>query len=93
MMNDPKVGYKVIATVTGLKGSCNAGHKVGDSFEISCYNTGGLCGWLYHDIFPHLSSFQFGGDFPWWEGDTIELECPDRFNLLKLKLERIKREK
>ncbi|MBN2467511.1 MAG: TIGR04076 family protein [Deltaproteobacteria bacterium] len=92
MAGAPGVGYKIVATVTGLKGRCNAGHQVGDSFEISCYDTGGLCGWLYHDIFPHLSAFQFGGKFPWWEGDSIELECPDRYNLLTLKLERVTRE-
>jgi uncharacterized repeat protein (TIGR04076 family) len=92
MANDPKVGNKVIATVISLKGECNAGHKVGDTFEVSCWNSGNLCGWFYHDIFPHLTALQFGGKFPWWEGDAIELECPDRFNLLTIKLERSKRD-
>lgn len=91
MATDPKLGNKLVATVVGLKGQCNAGHKVGDTFELSCWNTGGLCGWFYHDIFPHLSALQFGGNFPWWEGDAIELECPDRFNLLSIKVARSKR--
>jgi len=92
MANDPKIGYKVIATVTGVKGNCNAGHKVGDTFEISCHNTAGLCGFFYHDIFPTLSTFQFGGTMPWWEGDTIEVQCPDAYNLVSMKLERFKRD-
>ena len=92
MANDPKVGNKIVATVIGLKGECNAGHKVGDTFEISCWDCGGLCGWFYHDIFPNLTAFQFDGKLPWWEEDTIELECPDRFNLLTLRLKRTKRE-
>jgi uncharacterized repeat protein (TIGR04076 family) len=92
MADDPKLGYKVVATVTGSKGTCSAGHKVGETFEISCHNPAGLCGWFYHDIFPSLQTFQFGGDLPWWEGNTIELQCPDAHNLVTLKLERFGRE-
>jgi uncharacterized repeat protein (TIGR04076 family) len=54
----------VLATVTGVKGHCNAGHQEGDTFELSCHNPDGLCGFFYHDIFPSLMAFQFGGDFP-----------------------------
>ena len=92
MARDSGFGYKVVATVIGLKGECNAGHKLGDKFEISITDSGGLCGWFYHDIFPHLSAFQFGVIFPWEKGDSIELECCDRVNLLKIKMERFKRE-
>lgn len=88
MATNPELGKKVIATITGLKGSCNAGHKVGESFEVCCHDPGGLCGFFYHDIFPHLSTFQFDGNLPWWEGDTIHLQCPDPHNLVTMKLER-----
>ena len=91
MGKDPGIGYRVKATVTGVKGKCNAGHQEGDTFEISCHNPGGLCGFFYHDIFPNLSTFQFGGNLPWWEGDMIQLQCPDSYNLVSLKLERSKR--
>ena len=91
MARDPGFGKKVIATITDVKGTCNAGHKKGDTFEISCHNPGDLCGFFYHDIFPSLSAFQFGGDLPWWEGDTIQLECADKYNLVTLKLERVGR--
>lgn len=39
-------GYKVIATVKSVKGVCEAGHKTGDSFEVSCRNTAGMCGFF-----------------------------------------------
>jgi uncharacterized repeat protein (TIGR04076 family) len=91
MAKDPGMGYRVMATVTGVKGKCNAGHEKGDTFEISCHNPGGLCGFFYHDIFPNLSTFQFGGNLPWWKGDVIQLQCPDPDNLVTLKLERSKR--
>ncbi len=92
MAEDPGIGYKVIAEVTGAKGNCNAGHRVGDKMEISCHNPGGLCGWFYHDIFPDLCTFQFGGSLPWWSGDTIDVQCRDSFNLVTMKLERFKRD-
>jgi len=92
MANDPGIGYKVKATVIGAKGTCSADHKEGDTFEISCHNPNGLCGFFYHDIFPSLSTFQFGGNLPWWQGDTIQVSCPDSYNLVTMKLEREKRE-
>lgn len=91
MAQDPKIGYKVVGIITGVKGKCSAGHTVGETFEISCHNPAGLCGFFYHDIFPSLSTFQFGGTMPWWEGDTIELVCPDSYNLVTMKLTRSKR--
>jgi uncharacterized repeat protein (TIGR04076 family) len=92
MAKDPGVGYQVVATVTGIKGECSAGHTAGETFAISCHNTGGLCGFCYQAIFANLQTFQFGGNLPWWRGgDTIHLQCPDPHNLLTLKLERKKR--
>ena len=54
MAIDPGLGYRVVATVTGVKGKCNAGHRVGESFEISIHNARDLCGSFYHNIFPSL---------------------------------------
>jgi uncharacterized repeat protein (TIGR04076 family) len=91
MAKDPGIGYKISATVLSVKGECSAGHKAGETFEISCHDPAGLCGYFYHDIFPSLSTFQFGGNMPWWQGDIIELGCPDNDNLVRLRLQRTKR--
>ena len=92
MAKDPGIGCRVLATVTGAKGRCNAGHQEGDTFEISCHNPGGLCGFFYHDLFPRLLAFQFGANLPWWESDTIQAQCPDSHNLVTLRLERSERD-
>jgi uncharacterized repeat protein (TIGR04076 family) len=92
MAKDPGIGYRVVAKIISVKGECSAGHKTGDTFEISCHDPAGLCGYFYHDIFPALSTFQFGGSMPWWQGDTIELACPDSDNLVRLRLSRTKRD-
>ena len=31
MAKDPKIGYNVIATITGVEGTCGAGHEIGES--------------------------------------------------------------
>jgi uncharacterized repeat protein (TIGR04076 family) len=90
MAKDPGIGYKMVATVTDVKGKCSAGHTVGESFEISCHNPAGLCGFFYNKIFPSLQTFQFGGRMPWSKGDSIQLQCPDIQNLVTIKLERTK---
>ena len=91
MAKDPGLGYKVVATVIDVKGKCAAGHRMGESFEISVHNAGGLCGFFYHNLFPNLQTFQFGGSLPWWQGDTIQVRCPDPNNLVTLRLEGFKR--
>ena len=80
---------KMTATVIDIKGHCNAGHKIGDKFRVSCRYSDGLCGYFYHDIFPALSVIQHGGRYPWWdEGQTVfEYQCPDKKNVLTLKFE------
>lgn len=91
MALDPNIGQKVVGEIMSVKGTCSAGHKVGETFEISCHNPAGLCGWFYHDIFPNLMTFQFGGGLPWWQGDSIQVQCPDSYNLVTMKLTRSKR--
>ncbi|MFW9820343.1 MAG: TIGR04076 family protein [Candidatus Thorarchaeota archaeon] len=85
------VGFQIVGTIKEIKGKCNAGHKVGDRFELDGLDSGGLCGFFYHDIFPYLITLQFGGSFPWNENqDIAEYECPDRTNAVKIELRRIR---
>jgi uncharacterized repeat protein (TIGR04076 family) len=84
MEEEKEIGIKFIATIRGMKGSCHAHHKAGQKFELNCYDSGGLCGFFYHDIFPYLNAMQFGGKYPWWIR-IDEVECPDRYNTVSLK--------
>jgi len=72
-----QIGYRVTGEIKSIKRTCNAGHKVGNTFELSAPNTAGLCGFLYHDIFPYIVMLQFGGGFPpeWGDPDVVELAC------------------
>jgi uncharacterized repeat protein (TIGR04076 family) len=86
-------GFRVQATVKCIKGTCNAGHKVGDVMDVSARNTAGMCGYLYHASHPAILMLQFGGSLPWGAPDTVELQCPDPENVLTLELKRKPAEK
>ncbi|MBW2065254.1 MAG: TIGR04076 family protein [Deltaproteobacteria bacterium] len=77
------------AEIVSIKGKCGAGHKVGDTFQIGCWDTGGLCGFFYHDIFPNLNVMQFGGKYPWGSEEEFTLECPDRENVVTIKIRKV----
>jgi uncharacterized repeat protein (TIGR04076 family) len=76
------------ARIVSVKATCSAGHKAGESFSLSCWDSGGLCGFFYHDIFPSLNVMQFGGKYPWGDADEMVLECPDRQNLVTIRIRR-----
>jgi uncharacterized repeat protein (TIGR04076 family) len=86
------VGFRVMARILEVKGFCTAGHKAGDELEVSGFDSGGLCGFFYHDIFPYLVMLQFGGGFPreWGDPDVLELGCLDKTNNVILQLRRIR---
>lgn len=86
-----QLGYRVIGTIKSVKGSCSWGHKPGDKLELSGHNTGGLCGFFYHDIFPAITMLQFGGQYPWGDPDRVEVECMDRHNAVTIELQRIRK--
>ncbi|MFX0132311.1 MAG: TIGR04076 family protein [Candidatus Hodarchaeota archaeon] len=92
MAENLKIGYRIVGKIKRVKGHCNAGHKKGDQIELSAHNTGGLCGFFYHDIFPYIIMLQFGGSFPkeWGDQDVVELVCMDKFNAVTIQLKRIK---
>lgn len=58
---------------------------------MTFYTPDGLCGGFYHDIFPTITALQFGAEYPWVKDkDRMEVECPDRVNLVKVELRRIR---
>lgn len=86
MAETPQGFANLTAEIVSVKGECGAGHKPGDKLSLSCWDSGGLCGFFYHDIFPYGSTLQFGGTIPWGPEGLLTLECPDRYNLVTLQL-------
>jgi len=79
----------VIARVISQKGTCEAGHKVGDSFVIGQQTPPNLCSWAFHSLFPFAEVLQFGGSFPWKnDKDVVTVACPDPGNPVVFELRR-----
>jgi uncharacterized repeat protein (TIGR04076 family) len=80
----PPSGAVFEAEVVAVKGHCNAGHKAGEKLRLSCWDSGGLCGYFYHDIFPYLMVPTFSGTIPWFAEGVLTLHCPDPVNQITL---------
>ncbi len=71
----------VIAEVISQKGTCAAGHKVGDKFTIGQQTVPNFCSWAFCSLFPFAEVLQFGGSFPWEnERNKTTVACPDPEN-------------
>jgi len=84
--------YRVFIEVLGIERNCMWGHKVGDKHEIDPFNVGGICGYLYWEIYSFINLLYTGGGMP-WEGDKniVHGTCPDPYDLLSYRLIREKR--
>jgi uncharacterized repeat protein (TIGR04076 family) len=81
------VVHQIIAKVISRKGTCEAGHKVGDEFIIGQSTPPGMCSWAFQTIFPFAEVLQFGGSFPWEKDpDKATIACPDPDNLVVFEL-------
>ena len=84
--------YQVKARVISQKGTCSAGHKVGDEFLIGDTLPAGMCSWVFYSIFPFVSALQSGGTFPWEKvPDKTTVACPDAESPLVFQLTRVKK--
>ncbi|MFC1991454.1 TIGR04076 family protein [Chloroflexota bacterium] len=79
----------VIAEVISQKGTCVAGHKVGDKFTIGQKTVPNLCSWAFYSLFPFSEVLQFDGSFPWEnEPNKATVAYPDPDNPVVFELRR-----
>ncbi len=79
----------VIAKVISQRGTCVAGHKVGDEFVIGQKTPPGMCSWAFYTLFPFAEVLQFGGLLPWEKDpNKTTVACPDPENPLIFELRR-----
>jgi len=94
-MADPT---KVILKIVSVQGTCAAGHKAGEEFDLSQdfvlgYSGNGkaICPSAFYAAFPSWRVLRFGGEFPWEEDkDKAYVACPDHLNPLVMELRRVR---
>jgi uncharacterized repeat protein (TIGR04076 family) len=80
----------VIARVISQKGTCEAGHRVGDEFVIGQKTCEGMCSWAFYTLFPFAEVLEYGGAFPWEKDpDKTSVACPDPQNPVVFELRRV----
>jgi uncharacterized repeat protein (TIGR04076 family) len=86
--------YQVNIKVLSQKGTCVAGHKVGDEFECIGLTPGGMCISAFDSMSSFLNTLMFGGQFFWSQDkDAVEVACPDANNPVVFELRRIRPDK
>ncbi len=79
----------IVARVISQKGTCAAGHRVGDEFVIGQKTPPGMCSWAFYTLFPFAQVLQFGGTFPWEKDpNRTTIACPDPGNPVVFELRR-----
>ena len=82
---------KVIATVMSQKGTCVAGHKVGNEFVMGQSTPFNMCSWAFYTLFPFAEVLEFGGSLPWEKDpDKAMVACPDPDNPVVFELRRLR---
>lgn len=82
--------YQIVARVVSQKGTCAAGHKVGDEFPVGDLTTAKLCSFAFYTIFPFVTALHYGGSFPWEKDpDRTTVCCPDPSNPVVFELRRL----
>ncbi len=90
--------YSVAIKVLSQKGTCNAGHKVGDEWlvannkipEPNFASTNTMCLAAFLSLAPHIWTLMFGGSFPWeTEPGVLTPVCPDPDNPVLFELRRM----
>jgi len=95
-MSDNKMSYDIEITVVSKKGTCGAGHEVGDIFLISGetanFNCQGLCISALYSMMPKIIAMRYGAQFPWDKDnpDVTLHACPDALNPMVFQLRRIR---
>lgn len=83
--------YNVSIKVISQKGTCEAGHKVGDQWLVGEKTPEGLCLFAFSSLLPCITPLMFGGAFPWEKDpDRTTVVCPDPNNPVVFEIRRVR---
>jgi len=87
--------YDVAIKVISQKGTCEAGHKVGDEWIIKGKDNKtpqGICLPALTSLYPFVRPLMFGASFSWSKDpDSAPVACPDADNPVVFELRRLRK--
>jgi len=87
--------YDVVIKVISQKGTCDAGHKVGDEWIIKgeeYKSPQGMCLFAYGPLDPSVKALMYGASFPWEsDPDATTIACTDAQNPVVFEVRRIRK--
>ncbi|MFC2157618.1 TIGR04076 family protein [Acidobacteriota bacterium] len=83
---------KVEAKVISQKGSCDMGHKVGDTALFTEAGVEGkICIHALYSMMPAVFAMLFDSKFPWLKDPDVKTHaCPDAYNPVVFEIRRIR---
>jgi len=86
--------YPVKITIISQKGTCDVGHKVGESWVVDLKTLRGICCEAFHVLWSAITVFCVGANHPWDPGPGVAyMACPDVKNPVVFEVKRIEHEK
>ncbi len=86
--------YRVYLEIISIANFCFWDHKEGQRLEVDPFNIGGVCGFMYWELYHFINLLLSGGSLPWEaEENIIHGCCPDVFNQVTYRLMREERNK
>jgi uncharacterized repeat protein (TIGR04076 family) len=83
--------YDVKVKVISQKGTCGAGHRVGDEWTIGDKTPAGICMYAFNSLLADWKLLKFGGTIPWETNpDTTRVACIDAANPVVFELKRLR---
>ena len=85
-------GYKVVAKVISQEGTCQFGHKVGDTVVFDGETVQGrVCISALYSFIPKVFAMHYGINFPWLDDkDVATHACPDAYNPVVFEIRRMR---
>jgi len=82
---------KVRIKVLSIAGECQACHQVGQEVIVDNVTLSGyICPHALVSLWPYVLVLQNRGKFPWGDGDSTIIACPDGENLARFEVARLK---
>jgi len=84
--------YRIFVEIESVANLCNWGHRAGQRIEIDPFNSWRVCSRLFVNAFYAINVLLSEKKLHWqFEGDRVQMTCPDTYNITTYTLVREKR--